>query len=147
MGTSLYTQYVPTLVCGVGTDLSEDAECGVAELGLAHCVQCALDDGDHCMHLETGHHVRELEAAQSEEREELALDDYSLQIGGRGRQKMKEKWRKRNEKEREKEWGRGGQQIGGAMKTHCSLERLTSCPTTRLHKALMSCAETLNCFS
>ena len=61
----------------VGTGLSEDAECGVAELGLAHCVQCALDDGDHRMHLEAGHHVGELEAAQSGERWTAARDDYS----------------------------------------------------------------------
>ena len=43
------------------SDLPEDTESGVTELGLAHGVESTLDDGHHCMHVETGHDSRQLE--------------------------------------------------------------------------------------
>ena len=64
----------------IGSDLSEDAECCMAELRLAHCVKSALDDRHHCMHVEGGQYGRQLEGAQSTERE-----------GGRGGEGRRER--------------------------------------------------------
>ena len=50
-------------VC-VCSDLPEDTESGVTELGLAHGVESTLDDGHHRMHVETGHDSRQLECTQ-----------------------------------------------------------------------------------
>ena len=46
------------------SDLPEDTESGVTELGLAHGVESTLDDGHHRMHVETGHDSRQLECTQ-----------------------------------------------------------------------------------
>ena len=40
------------------TDLSENAECSVTELRQTHCVEGALDDWYHGVHVETRQHRR-----------------------------------------------------------------------------------------
>ena len=49
----------------MGSDLSENAERSMAELWLAHCVECTLNDRHHSMHVEAGQYKGQLKGAQS----------------------------------------------------------------------------------
>ena len=52
-------------------------------------------------------------------------------------------WPSASKRERERERGGGGGGGEERKETYCSLERLTSWPSARLHRALISCADTL----